>query len=194
MRPGLRLSALFPERWSMESGLAPAGSGPSPWGGPRWCSPGRAVPVQYPLSQYPTTGPSHTPDLPGARDPAQPLHPSSACTQPPCNVSLHQHFFPPCLLHSSCAHVPTAPPQLTRASFPAGKLTPPWPAPALGSVSPRNPDSVQLRGPRAARADGDAACNSSLTLIMHSWLTDIPKNKLPSLFTLKHRNVFRTWC
>lgn len=25
---------------------------------------------------------------------------------------------------------------------------------------------------------------------MHSWLTDIPKNKCPSVFTFKYRDVF----
>lgn len=66
--------------------------------------------------------------------------------------------------------------------------------PLLWALSPRNPDPVQLWAPQDARADGDARRNSLLMLITHSWLTDMPKNKHPSVFTFKHRNVLQTWC
>lgn len=64
--------------------------------------------------------------------------------------------------------------------------------PLLRALNPGNHKPVQLQAPRDARADGGAVCNLLLTLIMHSWLTDIPQNKHPSVFIVKHRHVFQT--
>lgn len=150
---------LFTKQWPKERGLAPAGgNSPSAWMAPAGVSrlshphaapfspapQHRSTPCTRPTwGQTPSTDPS--------------LHPSSRHTQPPPNLSLHLHSS----RHVSYAPaVPAAPPQPTRASFPAVRLNIP-PRPLLQALCPRNPDPIQLWSPRAAQADGGAGCNYS---------------------------------